>query len=86
MTEHPETSGRGEASERFAVALAVLVGASGWIGVAWIGAQLATLNPPRAGDDLRLLLDAAGRVAAGQPLYQAPLPGASLQATSLFYS
>ncbi len=86
MTEHPAASARGEASDRFALALAVLVGAIGWIGVTWIGAQLLALNPPRAGDDLRLLLDAAGRVAGGQPLYQAVPAGVTLQATSLFYS
>ncbi len=40
MTEHPAASARGEASDRFALALAVLVGAIGWIGVTWIGAQL----------------------------------------------
>jgi hypothetical protein len=77
--------GRG-ADDRFARALAVLIGAIGWLGIAWIGFQLLSLDPPRAGDDLRLLLDAAGRAAAGQSLYLAVPPGTTLQASSLFYS
>jgi hypothetical protein len=73
-------------SARSTLALAALVGAIGWLGVAWIGLQLLSLDPPRAGDDLRLLLNAAGRAAAGQPLYLAVPPGTALQASSLFYS
>ncbi len=68
------------------VGLAVLVGAVGWVGVAWIGAQLLAIDPPRAGDDLRLLVDAAGRAAAAQPLYVTVVPGMTLQAHSAFYS
>lgn len=73
-------------SSRLMLALAALVGAVGWIGVAWIGAQLLAMDPPRAGDDLRLLVDAAGRAAAAQPLYVTVVPGATLQAHSAFYS
>ena len=72
--------------ERFRLALLVLVGAIGWVGIVVIGLQLLSLTPPRAGDDLRLLLDAAGRVASGQSLYPAVRPGTTLQASSLFYS
>ena len=72
--------------ERFRLALLVLVGAIGWVGIVVIGLQLLSLTPPRAGDDLRLLLDAAGRVAAGQPLYPAVPSGTTLEASSLFYS
>lgn len=74
------------ADDRFARALVVLVGVIGWLGIAWIGLQLLALDPPRAGDDLRLLLDAASRAAAGQPLYAALPPGTTLQASGLFYS
>jgi hypothetical protein len=63
----------------------LLAGAIGWVGIAWIGFRLAGLSPSRAGDDLRLLLDAAGRLAAGEPLYRAPAAG-TLVADSLFYS
>jgi hypothetical protein len=73
-------------SSRSLLALVALVGAVGWLGVAWIGLQLLALDPPRAGDDLRLILDAAGRAAAGQPLYVAVIPGTVLQAHSAFYS
>ena len=86
MTDHPAPAANRKADDRFVFALAALVGAIGWLGVAWIGLQLLSLDPPRAGDDLRLLLNAAGRAAAGQPLYLAVPPGTTLQASSLFYS
>ncbi|MFI5258680.1 MAG: glycosyltransferase family 87 protein [Candidatus Limnocylindrales bacterium] len=40
----------------------------------------------RAGDDLRLLVDAADRAAAAQHLYVAVVPGTTLEAHSAFYS
>jgi hypothetical protein len=86
MTDDPAPSVIRPADDRFALALAALVGAIGWLGVAWIGFLLLSQSPPRAGDDLRLLLDAAGRGAAGQPLYVDVPPGTTLQASSLFYS
>jgi len=63
----------------------LLAGAIGWAGIAWIGVQLAGMSPSRAGDDLRLLLDAAARLARSETLYQAPAAG-TLVADSLFYS
>jgi Glycosyltransferase family 87 len=88
MTDHPASARapRRQADHRFVLALAALVGAIGWLGIAWIGLQLVALDPPRAGDDLRLLLDAASRAAAGQPLYAVVSPETTLQASSLFYS
>jgi hypothetical protein len=80
------TAGTTGPPPRSKLALAALVGAIGWLGIAWIGLQLLSLVPPRAGDDLRLLLDAAARAASGQPLYLAVTPGTTLQASSLFYS
>jgi hypothetical protein len=63
----------------------LLAGAIGWAGIAWIGLQLAGLAPSRAGDDLRLLMEAAGRLARSETLYQVPATG-TLAADSLFYS
>lgn len=71
---------------RFAATLLLVVGAIGWLGIGWIGLRLLSLDPPRAGDDLRLLLDAAGRAGAGLPLYTAGPTGTTLQADSLFFS
>jgi len=86
MTEHPLSAGGSKADDRFGLLLAAIVGGIGWLGIVWIGLQLLSLSPPRAGDDLRLLLDAADRASAGQPLYAAVPSGATLQASSLFYS
>jgi hypothetical protein len=64
----------------------VVVGLIGWVGILWIGRQLASLEPPRAGDDLRILVDAAGRMVEGGPLYETSPSTGSLLAESLFYS
>ena len=65
----------------------LLVGTIGWAGIIAIGLMLWQSNPPRAGFDLALLLDAARRVTAGQSPYDpAMLAGTSPDATSLFYS
>jgi hypothetical protein len=58
----------------------------GWTGLAWIAWQLASQQPPRAGDDLRVLVEAAQRIVAGEPLYTTVATDGSLQAESLFYS
>jgi hypothetical protein len=65
----------------------LLAGAIGWLGIIWIGWVLWQSNPPKAGFDLTLLLDAARRVTAGQSPYDpGMLAGTSPDATSLFYS
>ncbi len=60
----------------------------GWrAGVAWIGWLLWQHDPPNAGFDLTLLLDAARNVLNGQSPYDpAILGGTSPDAVSLFYS
>ena len=58
----------------------------GWAGLIWIGVMLASMSPPRAGDDLRVLVDAARRLVEGSPLYTSAPAGDSLVAESLFYS
>ena len=62
-------------------------GVVGWMGILWIGLGLWNKEPPRAGFDLALLLEAARRVVAGQSPYDpAMLAGGSPEATGLFYS
>jgi Glycosyltransferase family 87 len=63
-----------------------LLGVTGWLGLVAIAAQLAGMAPPRAGDDLRLLIDAATRWQGGASLYAAGATNNSLAAESLFYS
>jgi Glycosyltransferase family 87 len=86
MGDPPATASLRHTANPFHVTLMAFAGAVGWLGIAWIGLQLLSLVPPRAGDDLRVLVDAVGRAAAGQPLYVAVPTGTTLQASSLFYS
>ncbi|MFH1474831.1 MAG: glycosyltransferase family 87 protein [Chloroflexota bacterium] len=62
------------------------VAAIGWAGFVLIATQLASLDPSRFGDDLRLLVDAGIRWRDGAPLYATMPPGTTLEAESLFYS
>ena len=65
----------------------VLLGALGWGYVAFLGASMLAGDPPTAGFDLALLLEAGRRVAEGASPYDpALIDGASVAATSLFYS
>jgi hypothetical protein len=65
----------------------VILGIVGWAGVAWIGWSLWQYDPPKAGFDLALLLEAADRVLAGQSPYDAAiLAGTAPEAVGLFYS
>jgi alpha-1,2-mannosyltransferase len=68
------------------IAAWTLVGIAGWVGIVVIAAQLASSVPPRAGDDLRLLLDAATRWREGATLYVAVPANGALVAEGLFYS
>jgi len=70
-----------------AVVAAVLAGTIGWIGVVWIGLQLADQKAANLGFDLELLLRAGRDVAVGRSPYAADLlAGGAPLATSLFYS
>jgi hypothetical protein len=70
-----------------AIVAAILAGAIGWIGVVWIGLQLADQKAANLGFDLELLLGAGRDVAAGRSPYAADLlAGGAPLATSLFYS
>jgi hypothetical protein len=63
-----------------------LVGIAGWAGLVVIAIELAALVPPRAGDDLRLLIQAGARWRVGATLYTATALHGSLVAEGLFYS
>jgi hypothetical protein len=70
-----------------AVTAALVAGTIGWIGVVWIGLQLADRNAASLGFDLELLLRAGSEVAAGRSPYAPDLvAGGAPLATSLFYS
>jgi Glycosyltransferase family 87 len=67
--------------------LVALVGGLGWIGLVWLGIRLYATNPPTAGFDLELLLQAGRNVAAGRSPYDpAMLAGTAPVAEALFYS
>ena len=64
-----------------------LVGVLGWAGLVWLGIRLYGTNPPTAGFDLELLLQAGRNVAAGRSPYDpAMLAGTAPVAEALFYS
>ena len=64
----------------------LLVATIGWAGFALIATQLASLDPSRLGDDLRLLVEAGIRSRDGAPLYATVRSGTTLETESLFYS
>lgn len=64
----------------------LLVGGLGWAGLLALGVALRAKDPPQAGFDLALILDAGRRVAAGVSPYLAGAVGAGTQVESLFYS
>jgi len=69
------------------VTAALVAGFIGWIGIVWIGLQLAGRSPSSLGFDLELLLGAGRDVAAGRSPYAPELvAGGPPLATSLFYS
>jgi hypothetical protein len=82
----PEKPERSLIPERWQLVLTLLLGAFGWLVLAWTAHDLLALVPSRLGDDLQLLLAAAGRSRAGVALYPAIGAGTSLSAAALFYS
>ncbi|HTC86235.1 MAG TPA: glycosyltransferase 87 family protein [Candidatus Acidoferrum sp.] len=63
-----------------------LVALTGCIGVIVLGGLLAAQDPPKAGFDLNLILDAGRRVAAGTSPYLAGAVGSGTPVESLFFS
>jgi hypothetical protein len=65
----------------------VVIGVVGWTALVALASRMLATQPPTAGFDLELLLEAGRRVAAGQSPYDPALvAGAAVQAESLFYS
>jgi hypothetical protein len=70
-----------------AVTAALVAGFIGWIGIIWIGLQLAGRSPSGLGFDLELLMRAGREVGASHSPYAPELvAGGPPLATSLFYS
>ncbi len=74
------------ADRRFRLLVWTVVGVTGWVGLILLAATLLAQQPPHAGFDLTLILDAGRRVAAGQSPYLAGAVGGGTQVESLFYS
>jgi len=65
----------------------IVLGIIGWTALVALASRMLATQPPTAGFDLELLLEAGRRVAAGQSPYEPALvAGAVVQAESLFYS
>ena len=62
------------------------VGTAGWLGIVLLGVLLVSQDPPKAGFDLNLILDAGRRVADGLSPYLAGAVGSGTPVESLFYS
>ena len=71
---------------RFRWLVWAIVGVTGWAGVVLLGAVLASQDPPHAGFDLTLILDAGRRVAAGTSPYVGGAVGSGTPVESLFFS
>jgi hypothetical protein len=71
---------------RFRRLIWLLVGGLGWVGLVALGSVLFAKDPPQAGFDLSLILDAGRRVASGESPYLAGAVSAGTQVENLFYS
>ena len=78
--------GADPARRLFARVACLLVAALGWANLAILGRTMLSKDPPQAGFDLQLLLDAGRRVAAGESPYDPNAVANGLQARDLFYS
>ncbi|MBF6605802.1 MAG: DUF2029 domain-containing protein [Chloroflexi bacterium] len=71
---------------RFRRLVWVAVGITGWAGLVGLGVGLFAEQPPKAGFDLALVLDAGRRVAAGTSPYLAGAVSGGTSAEDLFFS
>ena len=78
--------GAGRGRVRFARIACLLLATLGWVNVAVLGRAMLSRNPPAAGFDLELLLEAARRMAAGRSPYDPSAVAGGLEARDLFYS
>ena len=80
------TFGADPGRRRFARLACLSLAFVGWANLAILGRAMLSHDPPQAGFDLQLLLDAAGRVAVGGSPYDPNAVATGLQARDLFYS
>jgi hypothetical protein len=80
------TFGANPTRRRFARLVCLVLAVLGWGNLAILGRAMLSHNPPQAGFDLQLLLDAASKVAAGGSPYDPNAVANGLQARDLFYS
>ena len=78
--------GTDPARRRFARLICFVGAALGWVNLAILGQTMLSKDPPQAGFDLQLLLDAGRRVAAGGSPYDPNAVASRLQARDLFYT
>lgn len=88
-----ESPGRGSsafgadaARVRFGRLVCLMLAGLGWATLLGLGRAMLARNPPAAGFDLQLLLDAAARVAAGASPYDPSSVAHGVEARDLFYS
>lgn len=78
--------GSDPARRRFARIVCLVLAAFGWANLAILGSTGLAKDPPAAGFDLQLLIDAGRRVAAGNSPYDPAAVANGLHASDLFYS
>ncbi len=74
-------------AQRMLLLAGLVLGVVGWTGLAALAAALLAVDPPRAGFDLALVLEAGRRVAAGRSPYEPVLlAGSTPSAVDLFFA
>jgi Glycosyltransferase family 87 len=78
--------GANPARRRFGWLACLIAAGVGWADLVGLAQAALSKNPPQAGFDLQLLIDAGKRVASGESPYDPNAVASGLQARNLFYS